>query len=85
MCQSVTHPSKQWPTQPVRKVTGTRNRLGLVGAVASQNSIAVDVLAGGRVQPLEQGETSSLSLSGTEAQADEDLERVFNRESSSRR
>ena len=70
----VAHPSKQWPTEPVGNVTRAGKRLGLVGAIAGQDSVAVDVLAGRRIQPLEQRETSSLPFSGTEAQANEDLE-----------
>lgn len=74
MCQPVTHPSKQWPTKPL--VNGTRTRYGssLVGAITGQDSVAVDVLVRGRIQPLEQSKTSALSLSGTEAQANKDLE-----------
>jgi len=73
MRQPLTHPHKQWQTEPVGDMTRTRDRLGLVCAVAGQDSVAFDVLAGGRKQPLEQSETPSLSLSGTETQADEDL------------
>ena len=74
MRQSETHPNKQRPAEAVINNTRARNRLGLVSTIASQDSVAVDVLARGRIQPLEQSETSSLAFSGTEAQADEDLE-----------
>ena len=80
MHQPVTHPSKQWPTIAVIHATRTRDRLGLVSTIAGQDSVAIDVFAGGRVQPLEQSETSSFSFSSTKAQADEDLERTFNQE-----
>lgn len=70
------YPSEQWPTESVGKVTGTRKRFGLVCTITSQDAVSVDVLAGGRVQPLEQGKTSSFSFSGTEAQANEDLKKI---------
>ena len=73
MYPSMTHPNKQRPAEPLRNITRTRNRLGLVCAIAGQDSVAVDVLTGGRIQPLEQGETPSLSFSGTKVQANEDL------------
>ena len=73
MRKATTHPNKQGQPKPVGNVTGTRDRLGLVCTVAGQDSIALGVLVGGRVQPLEQSETSSLPLSGAELQADENL------------
>jgi hypothetical protein len=39
----VTHPSQQWPTEPVRNVAGGRRRFG---TVTGQDSVTVDVLVG---------------------------------------
>ena len=73
MHEATTHPNKQGQTELVGNPTGTRNRLGLVCAIAGQDSVALGVLVRGRVQSLEQSETSSLPFSGAKLQADENL------------